>query len=247
MDQPQEVINRWVAIKTIRLFRPYIERIFLLKLRLTLKWSERKRKKALTRTFETTIREYRKLQNSEFRASKKIFNIALFFLLAERDLQAIKIDAFTHPDPWKRNLSVRVMLLIIHERDMSKVASGKVMKEIYEEARISDDLKSSMIQAVRGISKAQKRTQKILTEIRNNTIAHRDSDAMLQYELIDKVGIKSAKETIEEYFEASHIFFGILPKLLLEASTLPALLSQYSSSKPNKSSKRDAEKLGAPS
>jgi hypothetical protein len=242
LDQPQEVINRWVAIKTIRLFRPVIERIFLFKLRLTLKWSERERKKALAGAFETTIKEYRKIQNSEFGASKKIFNIALFFLLAERDLQAIKVDAFTHPDPWKRNLSVRIMLLIIHERDMSKVASGKVMKEIYEEAKISDELKNSMVQAVRGISKAQKKTQKILTEIRNNTIAHRDSDAMLQYELIDKVDIQSAKETIEEYFKASHIFFGILPNLLLEASTLPALLSQFSSSKPNKSSKKDALK-----
>jgi hypothetical protein len=234
LDQPQEVINRWVAIKTIRLLRPHIERIFLFKLRITLKWRERKRNKALTGAFETTIHEYRKLQGSEFGASKKIFNIALFFLLAERDLQAIKVDAFTHSDPWKRNLSVRIMLLIIYERDMSKVASGKVMKEIYEEAEISDELKNSMIQAVRGISKAQKIAQKILTKIRNNTIAHRDSDAMLQYELIDNVDINSAKETIEGYFEASHIFFGILPTLLLEASTLSALLSQYSSSEPNR-------------
>ena len=166
--------------------------------------------------------------------------------MAERDLKAIKIDAFSHPDPWKRNLSVRIMLLIIHERDMSKVASGKIMKEIYEEAKISGELRSSMVQAVRGISKAQKRTQKILSKIRNNTIAHQDSDAMLQYELIDKVDINSAKETIEEYFEASHIFFDILPALLLEASTFPSLLSQYSSSEPNKSSKQDTV-TGAPS
>lgn len=240
LDQPQEVINRWVSIKTIRTLRPYVEGFFLLKLRISLSIEERKRKKAMEDAFATTIRQYRKIKDSNFEASKAIFNISLFFLLAERDLQAIKVDAFTHHDPWKRSLSLRVMLLIIHERDLNKVASGKVMKGIYETTHISEDVKGSMIKAIRGINKAQKKTQKVLSSMRNNTIAHRDSDAMLQYELINNTDIDSVKEIITEYFEASHKFFNILPQLMIEASTMASLLSQYSNSAPNKSKHADS-------
>ena len=233
LDQPQEVINRWARIKAIRTFRPLIEEIFRIKLRLSLKLSEREDQKAMTNAFDVTIREYRKIKDSDLDASKTIFNISLFFLLAEKDLQAIKVDAFSHRDPWKRNLSLRIMLLIIHERDLSKVASGNKMKTVYEQANISDDLKESMIKALRGVNKAQKKTQKLLSEMRNNTIAHRDSDAMLQYELIEKTEMNAVKEIITEYYEASHIFFSILPSLISEAGSAQSLLAQLSNAKPN--------------
>lgn len=234
LDQPQEVINRWARIKAINTFRPFIEEVFRIKLRISLKISERDRQNAMKNAFETTIREYRKLKDSDYEATKTLFNISLFFLLAEKDLQAIKVDAFSHRDPWKRNLSLRIMLLIIHERDLSKVASGNKMKVVYEQANISDDLKESMVAALRGVSKAQKKTQKLLSEMRNNTIAHRDSDAMLQYELIEKTDMNAVKEIITEYFEASHIFFRILPTLMIEASSIQSLFAQLTNAKPNK-------------
>jgi hypothetical protein len=233
-DQPQEVINPWARIKAIRTFRPFIEEIFRIKLRISLKISERDRQNAMKNAFDTTIREYRKLKDSDYEATKTLFNISLFFLLAEKDLQAIKIDAFSYRDPWKRNLSLRIMLLIIHERDLSKVASGNKMKVVYEQANISDDLKESMVIALRGVSKAQKKTQKLLSEMRNNTIAHRDSDAMLQYELIEKTDMNAVKEIISEYFEASHIFFRILPALMIEAGSIQSLFAQLTNAKPNK-------------
>jgi hypothetical protein len=86
LDQPQEVINRWARIKAIRTFRPFIEEIFRIKLRISLKISERDRQNAMKNAFDTTIREYRKLKDSDFEATKTLFNISLFFLLAEKDL-----------------------------------------------------------------------------------------------------------------------------------------------------------------
>jgi len=226
LDQPQHIIQRWFAIKTIRVFRPFIEGIFLLKLRVTLTYQERKRKQAINEALKIVLKEYKKIQNTDYSASKDVFNIALFYLLAERDLQAIKIDAFSHPNKWKRNLSLRIMLLIIHERDISKVASGETMKNIYENTPVSNKTKDSTVSAIRQLNKAHKKTQKILVDMRNNTIAHREPNAMLQNDLIEKLDIHNIKATIIEYFEASNNFFNILPTLLIESGTLSSLVLQ---------------------
>ncbi len=176
----------------------------------------------------TTVKEYRKINKTKLSKTKDIFNISLFLLLAERDLQAIKIDAFSHPDPWKRNLSLRVMLLIIHERDISKVASGNKMREIYNQLDIDDGLKMKIISSLREINKVHAKVKKQLSEIRNSTIAHRDGDSMLQYDVIEKLSINQIKELVTEYYEASNDFMGLLTQLLLEASTLKSMIHQYS-------------------
>jgi len=94
-DQPQEVINRWFAIKAIRITRPYIERLYLFRLRVTLKRDARKRKILLEDTFNIILKKSRDFQHTKLSAPKQLYNIVLFFMIAERDLQAIKVDAFS--------------------------------------------------------------------------------------------------------------------------------------------------------
>jgi hypothetical protein len=69
-------------------------------------------------TFEEkwTIRN----EHGRFRGVSTLFNIGLYLLIAHKDIQAIKIDALTHPDEWTRKLLARIILLTIFEWDAEK-------------------------------------------------------------------------------------------------------------------------------
>lgn len=226
-DQPQKVINRWFKIKAIKISKPYIESITRFYLRIKLKVSERKGKKQLQSTFDTIVRESTKAQKRNFHSTKEIFNISLFFLLAEKDIQALKIDALTHPDAWQRNLSLRVMLLVMHEWDMSKVASANKMNTIYENADISQELRQEMNLALRAMKKAQNKARKLLSHIRHSTIAHRDPNALYQYKTIVGLNTIQSLKILASFYEAVNLFNKALPKLMLEASQPMSLLKQY--------------------
>lgn len=226
-DQPQEVINRWFSIKAIRISRPYIEGFSRFYLRIKLRIGERKRKKALDKAFDTIVREAQKSEKREFHSTSQIFNIALYFLLAEMDIQALKIDALTHPNKWKRNLNLRVMLLVMHEWDMSKVASANKMNVIYESANISEELRREMSLALREMNKAQTKAKKLLSKIRHSTIAHRDADALLQYRTIVGIDTTEALKVLATFYESIDLFNKALPKLMLASSHPMALLKQH--------------------
>lgn len=227
LDQPQVIINRWVSIKTIRTFRPYIEGTARAYLRLKLKLSERKRKKALLSAFETIVKENIRAQNYEFYSTKELLNISLFFMLAERDIQTLKIDALTHPDQWQRNLSLRVMLLVMHEWDMSKVASARKMNRIYEHAGIGHPLREEMALALRKMNRAQVAARKLLAHLRHSTIAHRDADALRQYRTIMDLDTLKTLKILASFYEAVDLFNVALPKLMIDSSRPLSLLKQY--------------------
>src|SRR5690606_2723622 len=118
-------------------------------------------------------------------ATKKFFNIGLYFLLAERDIQALKADAFAHPNETKRNIALRALLLTIYEWDMGKV-TGRRMQFIYESTGMSDSSKSLVVNALKSLKKARKDIENEVSEARHNTIAHREADALRQYEIISE-------------------------------------------------------------
>lgn len=226
-DQPQSVINRWFSIQIIRKTRPCIEGTFRIFLRVRLQIQGRKQSRVLKRTLNTTVREFRKLKKSEFETLKVLFNIALFFLIAERDIQAVKVDALSHSDPWKRNLSLRVMLLVMHEWNMSKVAPANKMNQVYLNAGISNELIDDMSRSLRQVNKAQSKARKLLSHARHSTIAHRDSDAMLQYETIIGLDALETMEIMSSFYEAADLFITTLPKVMNEASSFSSLLKQH--------------------
>lgn len=227
-DQSPEVIRRWYAIKAIRGFRPYIERIVRYCLRIKLVVCERKRSAALTDALNATVENFKKSKSAiHFESLGIFFNLSLFFLLAEKDIQAVKIDALTHADEWKRNLSLRIILLVIHEWDMAKVAPANKLKEAYKLAGVSDNLISEMNMAFRKINKAHAKAKQLLSPARHATIAHRDADAMLQYEMIVKIDPLTTMSVASSFYEGADLFVKTLPKLMLEASSTHSLLKQY--------------------
>ena len=120
------------------------------------------------------------------------------------------------------------MLLVIHEWDMSKVAPANKLNEAYEAAGISEELREEMRVAFRKINKAHVKAKHLLAHIRHTTIAHRDADALLQYDVIKKLDATSVINVAASFYEGADLFIQALPKLILEAGSTRSLLKQYS-------------------
>lgn len=192
---------------------------------------ERQRRKALKGAFDAVKAQAISLEGSHFPANKVFMNVALFFLLAERDISAVKLDALTHPDPWTRSVALRTILLTICEWDMDKVA-GKKLRQAMEDAVIPDAVKTEVFGSLRDMRKAQQRADKIMSPIRNTAVAHRDPNALLQSETIETLDSKLILELTGAFYDASHRFMDVFPRLLAAGSSLRGLLKQYSSTDP---------------
>jgi hypothetical protein len=63
--------------------------------------------------------------------------------------------------------------------------------------------------------------------LRNATIAHRDADALLQYRAIRNLKTEMVFAISGEFYAAARRFIDVVPRLMLESGTFPALLRQY--------------------
>lgn len=169
-----------------------------------------------------------RLQSSpvDFEASKHFYNLALFVLLADRDLLLIKRDALTHPDPAVRNLNLRLMAMTIYEFNISKVAGERRVRGYLESMSIPDDVRSEVTAALRSVRKAHTDARKSFTELRNATLAHRDADALLQYRLIRDLREEKVLDVAIQFYDGAAQLLQVLPKVLYLGGSMPGLFSQ---------------------
>jgi len=186
----------------------------------------------------TLAHETARARRLGFNTNYVVLNLGLFFLIAERDIQAVKVDALTHPDAWHRALCARIMLLTIHELDLDKVA-GNQLRHALDDAQVPDALRMEVAEALRVVRRAQERARKQFAYLRNSTIAHRDGDALRQHADIAEIDSLAVTKIAAEFYDGARIFVDMLPKLLAYLGTLPALASQFV--------KRLEEKQNAPS
>lgn len=190
-----------------------------------LKWADRKRYQALASTLQTVAFEAARARKNGLEAAASVLNIGLYFLIAERDIQTVKIDALTHPDAWQRSLAARIMLLTIHELDLDKVAGNK-LRQALQDGNVPEDLRNAVTEAMRTIRKAQSKAQRHFAYLRNSTIAHRDPDAIRQYrDIIEIDGLAVAKIAVE-FYEGTHRFMAVLPLLVSHLGTWPGMIAQ---------------------
>lgn len=236
LEQRKELVDRYFRfamrkwmVRKARAFARFLTRP-------RLQWSERKRKAALVSALETVALEAARARRLGFSANTVILNLGLFFLIAERDIQAVKIDALTHPDAWQRSLAARVMLLTIHELDIDKVAGSK-LRQALDDGQTPEVLRQQVTDAMRTIRKAQSRAQRQFASLRNSTIAHRDPDAIQQYrDIIDIDGLEITKIAAEFYAGTSK-FIEMLPRLVTHLSTWQGVIGQL---------KAQSERVGEP-
>jgi len=223
-DAPPEVITRYYRRKWTRKYWPPVEAATRRYSRVTLTLRERKKNKALRVTLETFKQEAARANSKGNECIQALMNMGLFYLLAENDIQAVKIDALTHPDEWKRKLSLRMILLTIYEWDMGKVA-GKDLKSLLSRSSVPRELQNELFESLRTLKKAQRRAAKILHEPRNSVIAHRDADALAQVETIESLNAKEVFGATEDFYASSDRFMHAFAKVLLQAGSFQGLVA----------------------
>lgn len=196
-------------------------------MRRVLPFRERERRNALKVALETLAIQTEKSAARNFDASTVILNASLFFLIAERDIQAAKIDALTHPDQWHRSLAARVILLTIHGRDMDKVAGQKLRKAL-DTINASEPLKVAATDSLRSVRKVQKKVESEYESLRNATIAHRDADALAQYRAITQLDERRVLGLAAEFYTATESLVATLTQIIRQCGTLSSALSQLS-------------------
>lgn len=223
-DAPPEVITRYYRGKFTRKFRPHVEAATRRYSRVTLTLRERKKNKVLRSTLETFKREAARANSNGSECMQALMNMGLFYLLAESDIQAVKIDALTHPDEWKRKLSLRIMLLTIYEWDMGKT-TGKNLKSLLTQSSVSNELQSELFDSIKVLKKAQIRSKNMLREPRNSVIAHRNADALSQIKIIEGLNASDVFGAAEEFYASSDKFMHALAKVLSQAGSLQGLVA----------------------
>jgi hypothetical protein len=189
-------------------------------------WKQRPNQKALEDAFEVVKDQAISSREQGFKGSATIFNMALYILIAERDVQALKIDALTHRDEWKRKLCMRVILLTIHELNLDK-AAGTALRDALAAPGISNDTKTKMIAALRLFRGIQKKAETQIAPLRNTAIAHRDADAVLQTKAIEDLNATTVFSIAEEFYVAVRKVFDALPNLVRESARMHSLLHQW--------------------
>jgi len=153
-------------------------------------------------------------------------NIGLYLLIAEKDIQALKIDALTHPDEWTRKLCARVILLTIYEWDADKV-SGRALKDALELLEVPAELRAEAVDALRKLRLVQRKVTKQFSFVRNSAIAHRDPDALAQYRAIRDLKIDDVMNAAIEFYSGVGKFIRVLTALTALSGSPHALLKQW--------------------
>jgi hypothetical protein len=129
--------------------------------------------------FETAKHFAHKHESGRMKGFSTLLNIGLYLLIADRDIQAAKIDALTHPDEWSRKLRARIILLTIYEWDADKV-SGRTLRDGMDQMLIPEELKHEASASLRRLRKIQEKATVKFASVRNAAIAHRDPNALIQ-------------------------------------------------------------------
>lgn len=220
---PTPVRDRWIRLWADKKSRYFVHIIMWI----YLSWKERKKNLVINETIKSVRLATIKAQKNNFESSFLILNIALFFLISERDFQSIKIDALTHPNKDKRNILLRYIVLNIIERDIDKVA-GQSLKKALNVISLDKNLQQKLFDALREIRKTHEQIEKKYTSLRNISIAHRDVDSLLQEQTIQDIDPKEIFSFASKYYAAAEEFIHLMPYVIAQTGTIKSILNQIS-------------------
>jgi hypothetical protein len=224
-EKDKRVQERWFRMKFHKRFGRKLKYLLLWRLHRRLEKEFHIKDIVINDSIDAAVKEYKRINEDLFPASKQFINIGLYFLLAERDIQALKADAFAHPNETKRNIALRALLLTIYEWDMGKV-TGRKMQFIYESTGLSESTKGRLVSALKSLKQARKAIENEMSEARHNAIAHREADAFRQYQIISDLSIMRFSLSLTKFYEASDVLLKSLVEAMLEIGTMKSLFHQ---------------------
>jgi hypothetical protein len=222
-DFPKPVIQRWWRLKS----RKLAGRLVRAYMRWKLPHTERAQRAALDSAFETIKYYAIKNENGKFKGLSTLYNIALYLLIANRDIQAVKIDTLTHSDEWTRKLNARIILLTIYEWDADKVC-GQELRTALDLMLIPEPLRREAVEALRALRLVQRKANNRFSLVRNAAIAHRDPNALVQYRAIRDLKVEEVIAIGVEFYAAVEKFISVITRLMRAGNTLPSYVRQWS-------------------
>jgi hypothetical protein len=134
---------------------------------------------SLTKTLKTIRREYRRAEDLGFEHYARLYNVALYLLVLEKDFAVLKWDGLHATDSWKRNLTTRLIGLMVYEvaHDLTKLL-GKDFRQTLSHFPIDEEQWNSFNSLTSELSKFFASNRRYLKDIRNFVAAHRDRDAL---------------------------------------------------------------------
>lgn len=233
LQQQPEVIQRYIRLRMLRAALSIAQSAARRISRPRIWIKERKRRMALADTMETVVFELARAKRLGFSASYAVLNLALFFLVAERDIQDAKLDALTHPDAWRRSLCTRVILLTLHELDLDK-AAGSDLRAAMAQAKVSKKLQRQVTACLGEVRAAQEIARETYAPLRHATIAHRDPDALQQHRAIVELDAIRVLEAAEAFYVGMAGFLALMPVLMQEVGSFRGLIAQLAAKEKRK-------------
>jgi hypothetical protein len=224
-EKDKKIQERWFRMKFHSKFGMKLKNFMLRKLHRKLNREFLHKDKYIEQAIASTVTQYKQIDESNYPATKQFFNIGLYFLLAERDIQAVKADAFANPNKTKRNIALRTLLLTVYEWDMGKV-TGRRMQFIYEATGLTEKSKLDVVNGLKQLRKARKEIENQFSETRHNAIAHRGPDAMRQFEIISDLEVMKFAPALTTFYIASDMLLKAMVNAMLEMGSMESLFHQ---------------------
>lgn len=188
--------------------------------------TERERRKALIEAFDSTRYWATRHEHSKMFGYSTLMNIGFYLLIANRDIQSVKVDALTHPDEWTRKLLARLVLLTIYEWDADEV-SGRRLQEALDVMQTPADLREKAAASLRRLRTIREKTRKKFASIRNVAIGHRDPNALIQYRAIRELNVQDVWDVAGEFFGEVQAFLPTITQIMLAGNNPSSYLRQW--------------------
>ena len=217
-EQDPKLIQRWVKIR----FSSFASPIARFYMRPILHFKERKRIREIEKSVDSTLLLVARCKKEGYSDTLVVANAALYLLLAELDIAMIKVDALTHPHAWKRKLYIRLFVLTAFERNIHHVF-GRSFRDSVERLGCEPSLLEALTKELREFRRTHEKLQYRYKYYRDETIAHRESDAISTHKAIKNLRETDFIQSVAEVYPSIEGVLNCVTQILLKHGNVEAL------------------------
>lgn len=179
------ILKVYFHLRTIRIRKKEIDRI-----------------KSIEEAIATVTEEYERASSNGETDKMKIFNVALFTLVIEYDISALKFMISFQMDQWHKQLLCRQLSVIIYEstEDLLELL-GKDLRLLINKLPASDELSKELKKRTKEINKFKTANILFLQEIRNYCGAHRHKEAYKQLMIINNIDSENLLGLLADFMQ----------------------------------------------
>ena len=146
--------------------------------------------------------------------TRVIWNLSAFVNIESIELKTIQRDLYASTSDWEQRHYIRQAYLLMHEFFRTYHSENKGFHHIISEKLDVSNLQNEKANVVCLIRDFKKKHEKILEEIRHNTIAHRNGDVSLQVKYIENLNFSESISIMLEFDRILNALGAYLQKVI---------------------------------